>query len=371
MSLRRNKGLGLGAPKRRVSVRDLWSLFSQTVTLILAVLFVVALFRPGIISKDDRSLLGRANSQDITFSASLSRVMPSVVSILMDASGSNGANVEEADYNIGSGVIVSKEGHILTNNHVIEDGGKIEVITSEGVRMDATLVGADDDIDIAVLKVESAEPLPAARFKDRDQPVKVGDLVMSIGSPYGLPNTASLGIISAIGRNALGLSRYEHFIQTDAAINHGSSGGALANVNGELIGINTAIFTKRFEGSYAQGIGFAIPSELVEVAYDHIVEHGKFRRGWIGLELGHLDPINDERTGTDAWVVNGVATGSPAYEAGIREGDLLTAINGRPKSSVTYLEEATGELLVPGEGLELSLVRNGEPYEAYVLVKEL
>lgn len=370
---------GPGGSRR---IRELWLLFSQAVTLILAVLFVVGLVGPGNLFRDDGSLLGGIRgADDITFSRSLSRIMPSVVSVRTSADGDFGRS--DFDYNIGSGVIVSPEGHILTNHHVISEGGTIQVITKEGNRLDAELVGSDLETDIAVLKVEPAEPLQPVRFKDRSRPVRVGDLVMSVGSPYGLPNTASLGIVSAVGRSALGVSRYEHFIQTDAAINYGSSGGALANVHGELVGINTALFSKRldedgfegvretgFHGSYAQGIGFAIPSELAEVAYGQIVEHGRFRRGWIGLGLENPDPLKDEHAGLDAWIVDRVEFGSPADSSGVEVGDLLVAIDGRAPSSISFLEEATGELLVPGEALELSLVRDGEPYTAYVMVKE-
>ena len=361
--------IDLDRPGKQVSLHGLWLLFSQVVTLILAVLFVVALFRPGSVT-DDGGLLGASDAAEITFSRSLSRIMPSVVSIRSSAADAADGEVVEADYNIGSGVIVSSEGHVLTNHHVVRDSGTIQVITGDGERMEARLIGSDDEIDIAVLKVEVEEPLPAVRFKDRDRPVRVGDLVMSVGSPYGLPNTASLGIVSAVGRSALGLSRYEHFIQTDAAINHGSSGGALSNVHGELVGINTALFSKRLKGGYAQGIGFAIPSELVEAAYDQIIEHGRFRRGWIGMVLDNLDPITDDRAGMDAWIVASVDTGSPSDRAGIEVGDLLIAIDDRQPSSISYLEEATGELLVPGRGLELSMLRDEKPYTAYVLVEE-
>ena len=355
--------------RRGVTPRGLWLLFAQAVTLMLAVLFVASLLRPGLLFEDDAGLFGH-RVDEITFSRSLSRVLPSVVSVRAAVGDGVLDGAVFADYDIGSGVVVSEEGHVITNHHVIDGGGEIQVITGAGERLDAELLGSDPGTDIAVLKVRPEAPLPAVAFKDSRTPVRAGDLVMSVGSPYGLQNTASLGIVSAIGRNDLGLSRYEHFIQTDAAINHGSSGGALLNTRGELVGISTALFSKRVDGVKSQGIGFAIPVELAEAAYEQIVRHGEFRRGWIGLELGNIDPLDEESAGMDAWVVRKVEPGSPSERAGVEVGDLLVGINDREPSKISFLEEATGELMTPGEVMEMSLVRDGEGYKAYIEVLE-
>ena len=350
-------------------LRKLWLLFAQAVTLILAILFVIALFNPSI-DTTDRNRLISFHPTDISFSRSLQEILPSVVSIQTAQNELDIVFDINQEYNIGSGVIVSTDGYILTNHHVISSGNLLYVITGAGRRYQAEIVGSDPETDIAVLKIETDEQLIPAKFLDQGDPLQVGDLVMSVGSPYGLASTASLGIVSAVGRNSLGLNRYEHFIQTDAAINHGSSGGALTNVQGELVGISTALFAKRYQGTYAQGIGFAIPVELAKAAYEQIIEYGEFKRGWIGLKLAQINPLEDKRAGIDAWIVDEVEYNSPSEEAGIQSGDLLIAINNRPPSKISYLEEATGELLEPGRSLELTLLRNDEEYSVFVTVVE-
>ena len=354
-------------PVRRWLLRDTWLFFAQAVTILVAVALVVSFFRPGFFSELNANQLLRDHKySELTFRHALARMSPSVVSI-QSQTGSEGdiADSEGAEINLGSGVIVSPEGHVITNHHVISDATHIKVITSLGERMHAEVIGSDPEIDIAVLKVQTSAPLTPVNFKDKHAPIKPGDLVMSIGSPYGLANTASLGIISATGRNALGLSRYEHFIQTDAAINHGSSGGALANVRGELVGINTALFSKQLHGSYAQGIGFAIPVELVLAVYEQIIEHGRFRRGWIGLTLRRADDAQRE-----VLLVYDVSLESPGAQAGVLPGDLVTAINGRPPNQISLLEEASGKLLVPGQMLEMTLLRDGEKLAVQIPVIE-
>ncbi|MBF2734743.1 MAG: trypsin-like peptidase domain-containing protein [Betaproteobacteria bacterium AqS2] len=350
--------------QRQARPRELWLLFAQTVTIVLALLFVYALVAPG--GGFGREQPAAIDGQ-LSFSASLRRIMPSVVSIR--TGGSDGPLAD--GFGIGSGVIVDAAGHILTNHHVIENSDDITVITGQGLSLDAEVLGSDPATDLAVLRVFPEEPLAAASFQDRRAPVQVGDVVMAVGSPYGLPSTASLGIVSAVGRSALGLSRYEHFIQTDAAINHGSSGGALTNVHGELVGISTALFAREHQGVYAQGIGFAIPAELAEAAYAQILAHGKFRRGWIGLRLGDINPLSARFSNVvDAWLVKGVEPNSPSERAGIEPGDLLLAINGRPPSQISFIEEATGELLRPGSEIELSLQRSTDLFAVTVRVYE-
>lgn len=347
---------------RPFRLRDYWLLFTQTVTIALGLLFVYGLFGSPGMRPDPRLELA---VDDLSFSASLRRIMPSVVSIRTGEAGVLGAS------NIGSGVIVDADGHILTNHHVIDDSDDIFVVTGQGLNLEAEVLGSDPATDLAVLRVFPEEPLAAASFSDSSAPVRVGDVVMAVGSPYGLPSTASMGIVSAVGRSALGLSRYEHFIQTDAAINHGSSGGALTNVHGELIGISTALFAREYQGTFAQGIGFAIPAELAQAAYEQIVAHGEFRRGWIGLLLGEINPLSGRFSNVvDAWLVKDVEPNSPSERAGIQKGDLLLAINGRSPSQISFLEEATGDLLRPGRELELELQRGTDVFAATVQVFE-
>lgn len=343
---------------RGLGMRNLWLLFAQTVTVLLAVVFVLLLILP------QWRLFPRVNDRglgvELTMRHSLDRVVPSVVSIRTEIGG--GAPDQYTDLshvNLGSGVIVSKRGHVITNHHVIHKAERIQVLTSAGERISATVIGSDPDIDIAVLQLKTDKLLPAVQFQTKENPLQAGDMVMSVGSPYGLASTASLGIVSATGRSNLGLSKYEHFIQTDAAINHGSSGGALANVHGELVGISTGLFSKQLEGYSAQGIGFAIPVEMALVAYDEIVQHGRFRRGWIGLDLRKLEDEDGNYGNLDALRVEKVVAGSPSEAAGLLPGDLVLAIDGRSPSKITYLEEATGKLLRPGDTLNLAVRRGG------------
>ncbi len=357
--------------KRRWQLRDTWLFFSQVVTVTVAVALVATFFRPGIFDEiNSDELLSTHQFSELTFRRALTRIAPSVVSIQSETAGEgNYSDVGGAEINLGSGVIVSPEGHVITNHHVISSSSHINVITDQGERMEAEIIGSDPEIDIAVLKVQTISPLTAVNFSDELSPVKQGDLVMSVGSPYGLANTASLGIVSATGRSSLGLSRYEHFIQTDAAINHGSSGGALANVRGELVGINTALFAKQLHGNYAQGIGFAIPVELVRATYEQILKHGRFRRGWIGLKLKRLDET-DMETDLDALLVYDVSVESPGAHAGILPGDLVIAINGRAPSQIPLLEEATGKLLTPGHILNISVLRGDKEINVKVPIIE-
>ncbi|MEJ2115080.1 MAG: trypsin-like peptidase domain-containing protein, partial [Gammaproteobacteria bacterium] len=222
---------------------------------------------------------------------------------------------------LGSGVIMSAQGYVLTNNHVIENADEIEVFLADGNTVSANVLGADPETDLAVLTIE-VENLPGVVISDTTK-LEVGDVVLAIGNPFGFGQTVTQGIISATGRDRLGINTFENFIQTDAAINPGNSGGALINAYGEIVGINTAIFSK---SGGSQGIGFAIPIGLASDVMSQIIEHGRVIRGWLGLELQNLSPqlaesfgLND-RTGA---LVAGVVRQSPAYQAGIRPGDII------------------------------------------------
>ncbi|MEM7293228.1 MAG: trypsin-like peptidase domain-containing protein, partial [Pseudomonadota bacterium] len=241
--------------------------------------------------------------------------------------------------NVGSGVIISPEGYIITNNHVISGAGEVRVILTDGGNFPVKLIGTDVETDLAVLQIESSVPLPAITLADT-RSVEVGDVVLAIGNPFGVGQTVTQGIVSATSRNRLGLDTFEEFIQTDAAINPGNSGGALINPRGELIGINTAIFTNS-EG--AQGISFAIPIGLAQNVMTQIIERGEVQRGWLGVQAYDITPEMRERfalTGPGV-LVTGVFYDSPAAQAGIQSGDILTAIEGEPLHDTQVLLNAT------------------------------
>ena len=341
--------------RRRFRLGDLWLLFAQVVTILLGIVFVTAIFGTKVGTELSMQQMGLGN--DISFRHSLERIMPSVVSIRAKTENGGIGDDHSEIINLGSGVIVSTDGYVVTNHHVVLEADEINVVTSAGEDIEARVLGFDRDIDIAVLQLVTDQQMQAVEFQSENNPLKVGDMVMSVGSPYGLTNTASLGIVSATGRRNLGLSKYEYFIQTDAAINHGSSGGALTNVYGELVGLNTALFSKQVKGNFAQGIGFAIPAAVVKAAYQEIVEHGRFRRGWIGVELKLLDE-RIPKSSLDALRIGEVVFASPADKAGIQPGDLVLAIDGRKPSQISFLEEITGSLLTPGRKLSLTILRD-------------
>ncbi len=232
---------------------------------------------------------------------------------------------ERMESSLGSGVIVSPEGYVLTNNHVVAQADEIRVALKDGRETTATVVGTDPGTDIAVLKV-TLDKLPVLPF--RESAVEVGDVVLAIGNPFGVGQTVTQGIVSALGRQGLGITTFEDFIQTDAAINPGNSGGALIDVSGNLVGVNSAIYS-RTGGN--QGIGFAIPAHLARSVMQSIIKDGKVIRGWLGIEVRTLDEALAQRIGskvTKGVAVAGVVRGGPAHAGGMEPGDILTAING-------------------------------------------
>ncbi len=268
---------------------------------------------------------------------------------------------------LGSGVIVSNQGYILTNNHVIEGADEIRVGLRDGRNTEATVVGRDAEADLAVLKVK-LEDLPMITLGDSDS-LRVGDVVMAIGNPFGVGQTVTLGIISATGRSELGISTFENFIQTDAAINPGNSGGALITARGELIGINTAIFS-RTGGS--QGIGFAIPMSLAKNSMAQIVEKGYVSRGWLGVEIQELTPQLAESfgiKGEKGIIVAGVLRGGPADKAGLEPGDIITKLNGNTIESAHAALNTIAQT-APGDSLDIVALRNGKPLELKATVAE-
>ena len=261
---------------------------------------------------------------------------------------------------LGSGVIVSPQGYVLTNNHVIAGADEIQVLLQDGRSSRASVVGVDKDTDLAVLRIK-LDKLPTIAISSTTD-LRVGDIALAIGNPFGVGQTVTLGIISATGRNQLGINRYEDFIQTDAAINPGNSGGALINAWGELIGINTAIYS-RSGGS--QGIGFAIPADLVSSVMKQIIEQGHVDRGWLGIEAQDLTPElarTFQLDNTHGLLIAGVLRGGPADRAGIQPGDIIDRINGEDMANA---RAAMSDIAAagPDEKLIIEGVRDGRRFQ--------
>lgn len=263
----------------------------------------------------------------------------------------------------GSGVIFAEAGFIMTNYHVVENTQGVHVLLHDGRDFPAKIVGVDPDTDLAVLKIE-ADNLTAIKLAPSDS-TNIGDIVLAIGNPFGVGQTVTMGIVSATGRDRLGLSTFENFIQTDAAINPGNSGGALVNAAGNLVGINTAIFTK--DGG-TQGIGFAIPVRLATDVLTQILKNGRVIRGWIGAEGRDLSEYGKQRYQLPSGVaIVGVVPGGPANMAGINTGDILTHINGEIIKDVKDILQAVSSRS-PGEAMKVKGIRNGKTYEATLVV---
>ncbi len=269
---------------------------------------------------------------------------------------------------LGSGVIVSKDGYILTNNHVVKNAEKIKVILYDKRQYDARVIGTDPKTDLAVIKIDEKN-LPAIKIGNSDR-LRVGDVVLAIGNPFGLSHTVTMGIVSAVGRSNIGLADYEDFIQTDAAINPGNSGGALVNAKGELVGINTAIFSK--SGGY-MGIGFAIPSNMAKAVMESIIKYGKVIRGWLGVTIQNITPEIAKHLGIKAnkgALVTDVVKGSPADSAGLKRGDLIVEYNGNPVNNTTELRNMVAQTR-PGKIVELKVIRDGREITMTVTIGEL
>jgi serine protease DegQ len=370
-------------------MRKLWLIFAQATTVALAVLLVVSTLRPDLLPKQPAGAgvvtitqaSAKAQPADDgpgagTYSAAARKAMPSVVNIstskevkvprhpLMDDPlfrrffGEQLDSETQRASSLGSGVIVGAEGYILTNNHVIEQADEIEVSLNDGRQARARIVGTDPDSDLAVLKVELPN-LPAVTFGSLDH-VNVGDVVLAIGNPFGVGQTVTMGIVSALERSHLGINTFENFIQTDAAINPGNSGGALVDSSGNLIGVNTAIFS-RSGGS--MGIGFAIPVSLARQVMQQIIQTGSVTRGWIGVEVDDLSPEMADSyklTNTKGVLIAGVVRGGPADRAGVRPGDVLVAVNGKSVPNPSAMLNVVAAVQ-PGSQATLNLLRNGDP----------
>ena len=364
-------------------MKRFWLLFSQTVTVLLAAYFVVATLKPDWLghrpsSSGTIALLEAPTSNTNTpppgsFRLAAQKSSAAVVSINTSKAArgnpqSNdpwfkfffGEQGNEPQVGLGSGVIVSANGYILTNNHVVESADEIEVILNDSRHARAKVIGTDPDSDLAVLKIE-LDRLPTMVLGNSDT-LQVGDQVLAIGNPFGVGQTVTSGIVSALGRNQLGINTFENFIQTDAAINPGNSGGALVDTNGNLMGINTAIYS-RSGGS--MGIGFAIPVSTAKLVLDGIVKDGQVTRGWIGVEPNELSPELAATFGvkaTEGVIITGVLQNGPAAQAGIRPGDVITRVADKPITNVSELLSSVAALK-PGTTSKFGVLRRNEKVE--------
>lgn len=366
-------------------MKRLWLTFSQAVTVLLAAYFIVTTLKPQWLRQPDAAVPDHSGAVSIlqappapreapapgSLSGAVRTAAPAVVSINTSTAarhplandpwfrfffGDRG-EMQQQQSGLGSGVIMSAEGYVLTNNHVIEGADAIEVVLQDARRTSAQVIGTDPESDLAVLKI-ALDKLPVITLGNSDQ-LSVGDQVLAIGNPFGVGQTVTSGIVSALGRNQLGINTFENFIQTDAAINPGNSGGALTDVNGHLMGINTAIYS-RSGGS--MGIGFAIPVSTARQVMESIVKTGQVVRGWIGVEPNELTPELAQTFGLpteEGVIVTGVLNSGPAAQAGIRPGDVITQVNGHPVQTVSELLTRIAAL-PPGQSVPFALQRRGE-----------
>ena len=308
----------------------------------------------------------------------LEKVLPAVVSVRVEGTASQipeefkkffGDDLPDQPAQpfegLGSGVIINaSKGYVLTNNHVINQAQKISIQLNDGREFDAKLIGSDDQSDIALLQIQNPSKLTQIAIADSDK-LRVGDFAVAVGNPFGLGQTATSGIVSALGRSGLNLEGLENFIQTDASINRGNSGGALLNLNGELIGINTAILAP---GGGSVGIGFAIPSNMARTLAQQLIDFGEIKRGLLGIKGTEMSADIAKAFNLDVQrgaFVSEVLPGSGSAKAGVKAGDIITSLNGKPLNSFAELRSriATTE---PGTKVKLGLLRNGKPLEVEV-----
>jgi serine protease DegQ len=361
-------------------MRKIWLIFSQAVTVLLAAWFVVATLKPDLLSRKPQLGSGLVPTIEApapntaaapagSFRAAAQKASAAVVSISVSKAAAKNPNAndpwfkfffgdrgQEPQGGMGSGVIVSPTGYILTNNHVVEGGDDIEVTLNDTRRVKAKVIGTDPDSDLAILKID-LDKLPVIVLGSSDA-LQVGDQVLAIGNPFGVGQTVTSGIVSALGRNQLGINTFENFIQTDAAINPGNSGGALVDVNGNLLGINTAIYS-RSGGS--MGIGFAIPVSTAKQVMEGIVKDGVVTRGWIGVEPQELTPelaetFKIKMAEMNGVIITGVLQNGPAAQAGIKPGDVITAVAGKRINSVSELLSNVAALK-PGTPAKMTVQR--------------
>jgi serine protease DegQ len=384
-------------------LRNLWLTFAQAITVGLAALFILATLRPEWLP---RQLAPRApetaaaspspapavpvaapkaNGEILSYADAAQRATPAVVNIFTTKEVRLPRNhplfndplfrrffgdqpqqqQRQQSSSLGSGVIVSADGLILTNHHVVESADDIEVLLADGRRSHAKVVGGDPETDLAVLRVELTG-LPAIDFGSETE-ARIGDVVLAIGNPFGVGQTVTMGIVSALGRNQLGINTFENFIQTDAAINPGNSGGALVDTRGRLLGINTAIYS-RSGGS--MGIGFAIPSSTARHVMDQIVTSGSVTRGYIGVEPQDITPELAEAfklPRRDGAIIAGVMRGGPADRAGVKVGDILVDVEGKQVENTTAMLNVIAQL-PPGSTASFRFLRDGTPLELAIVI---
>ena len=367
-----------------------WLFFAQACTLCVAALFVVSTLRPDLLPR----LTGRVGNVIVTqetttpiiaakvatYADAAKKAMPAVVNIYTskDVRTRNpladdplfrryfpDLGATQRQTSLGSGVIVSKEGYVITSHHVIQSADDIQLVLSDGRRFSAKVRGTDPESDIAVLKAD-ADNLPAITLGHAED-LQVGDVVLAVGNPFGFGNTVTAGIVSALGRNYLGVNRFEDFIQTDAAINPGNSGGALIDTAGNLIGINSIIFSQT---GGSNGIAFSIPVSLARTVFEQIIRDGEVTRGWFGIEPQPLSADLAQALSVspaEGVLIRSMQRGGPADHAGILVRDVVVDVGGKPTRSVPQLLARIAEL-PPGSQAKVRLVRDGKPVDIDVTV---
>lgn len=380
-------------------LRRFWLFFAQAVTVVLAIWFVVATLKPDWLQRGKMAVQSgspivalkevapsvHGGTSSNSYAEAAKMAMPAVVNIFSSKNAPKRNNPQtsndpwfrfffgdrapeqrpEPTASLGSGVIVSSEGYILTNHHVVDGADEIEVALTDGRKANAKVVGSDPETDLAVLKINLPH-LPAITL-GRLENVRVGDVVLAIGNPFGVGQTVTMGIVSALGRSHLGINTFENFIQTDAAINPGNSGGALVDADGNLLGINTAIYS-RSGGSL--GIGFAIPVSVAKQVMESIISTGSVVRGWIGVEPQDVTPEIAESFGLsrkDGALIAAVVQGGPADRGGVRPGDILTSVNGEAIPDTTALLNSIAQLK-PGAEAKVAVSRKGKAVELTIVV---
>jgi len=370
----------------------LWLIFAQTATICLALLFVVSTLKPewlpgkqagGTLVEVKQAETPAAGARPGSYSEAVRKAVPAVVSIFTSKEVKKGNHPFMNDplfrqffgdrfegesqraSGLGSGVIVSAKGYVLTNQHVVEAADEIEVALPDGKKLAARVIGSDPDTDLAVLQVD-AQNLPTITLGQAEN-LRVGDVVLAIGNPLGVGQTVTMGIISALHRTGLRINTFENFIQTDAAINQGNSGGALVDSAGNLVGINTAILS---QSGGSIGIGFAIPVSTAKQVMEQLIATGAVTRGWVGVELQEItaELADSFKLGTTAGVlIAGVQRGSPADKAGVKPGDIVVAVDGKPAAD----PDAMRNLIVaiaPGRQVTLKMKRSASDLEVQVNV---
>ncbi len=378
-------------------MKKLWLLFAQFTTLLVALLLVVSVFEPEWLrfratpspaASPARDVANQAIKLSVapeppvstpiaSYRAAAKKAMPAVVNIYTSKQVRTQRSPLEDDpvfrrffgeqipqqtqrvASLGSGVFVSSEGYILTNHHVVVAADEIEVLLADGRSAPAKIVGSDPDTDLAVIRL-NLKDLPTITFGNADK-AEVGDVVLAIGNPFGVGQTVTMGIISALGRSHLGINTFEDFIQTDAPINPGNSGGALVDIQGNLIGVNSAIFSK---SGGSQGIGFAIPESLAKKVMQQIIEHGEVVRGWLGISMRDMNPETAQAfnlPNVNGTLVVGVLRNGPADRAGIQPGDILLGVNGKTLRDSAALLAYVAQLS-PGAQAQVSVQRKTKTY---------